>query len=82
VTATLATLREAIATGRECDDLQMLGNALMLLRDALTATGEHSEALPAWREAAEFYDRLGEPETAADLRRRVAEAGVDAGAGD
>ncbi|WP_370129288.1 BTAD domain-containing putative transcriptional regulator [Streptacidiphilus sp. EB103A] len=75
----MASLREAIATGRECDDLQMLGNALMLLGDALTATGEHSEALPAWREAADCYDRLGEPETAADLRRRIADAGVDAG---
>jgi uncharacterized protein HemY len=52
----------------------------MLLGDALTASGEHREALPAWQEAAECYDRLGEPETAADLRRRVAEAGAGAGA--
>jgi DNA-binding SARP family transcriptional activator len=76
----MASLREAIATGRECDDPQMQGNALMLLGDALTASGEHREALPAWQEAAECYDRLGEPETAADLRRRVAEAGAGAGA--
>nr|WP_166682505.1 BTAD domain-containing putative transcriptional regulator [Streptomyces sp. 846.5] len=72
----MASLRDAIVTGRECDDLQMLGNALMLLGDALTATGEHGEALPAWREAADCYDRVGEPQTAADLRRRVAEAGA------
>ena len=77
----MASLREAIATGRECDDPQMRGNALMLLGDALTATGEHGQARPAWQEAAECYDRLGEPETAAGLRRKAAAAAAGAGPG-
>ncbi|MEY9965873.1 DNA-binding SARP family transcriptional activator/Tfp pilus assembly protein PilF [Streptacidiphilus sp. MAP12-16] len=71
-------LRTAVAIARDIDDQYVLANSIGSLGDVLRTSGDQNGAVRAWRESAEIYERLGNPTSAAEWRRRIDE--VDAAA--
>jgi hypothetical protein len=54
-----ALVREAVAIGRETDDLRSLGDCLLDLAEVLALAGRGVESIPLAEEALGLYERKG-----------------------
>ena len=71
-----ALVREAVARGRETDDLRSLGDCLLDLAEVLALAGRGDESIPLAEEALGLYERKGIVPSVERARARLEGLGV------